>query len=683
LPQQWNAFINFENPNGHTINAKQRAAIEGWFKQFEDVLFNDAIWRDPVQGYRRFLDPIDFADYFVLNVLTRNGDGLLLSMFPWKGDDGKLRMGPAWDYNWSAYYISGGPTGSLMHRADQLWYSRLFQDPDFQQLYIDRWWELRRGPMSNQAMAAIIDAQAAEITPEKALLNGMPNPSEWSRRLNEMKSWLAQRADWIDGNYLRPPAFSQEGGEVPQGFSVAITGGSGTLWVTTDGSDPRAPGGNTSCSARVYSGPVAIHQPITVKARIRNGARWSGLATAVFLTPQDLAKLVITEIMYEPPALGAWTSEDLEFLELKNTGTDTLRLDGFQFTSGIEFTFPEGTRLAPGAFVVLAGNTEAFATKYPGVAAHGQFSGKLSNNGEALRLVTSVSTPVFELTYGTGASWPEAAAGGGFSIVPISPDLAFNASDGAFWRASTFPGGSPGVDDPPPVPECDPSGAPHIVLQPVPQSVVAGASLSLSVAVTNTAALPITYRWLRDGEEAPEGSFVLDDRVCFLTITNAQMSGAHYTVHVSNAACPSGFISSEALLSLETDTDSDGMPDTWETAHGFQPGAPSDADFDADDDGMPNATEYLAGTDPTDSASRLSITGVAVTEDGGAILSFRTRAARTYSVEFTDALGAGDWTRLAEICAWPEDREETLHDPGFRPNRFYRLITPANYRLSR
>jgi hypothetical protein len=498
-----------------------------------------------------------------------------------------------------------------------------------------------------------------------------------------MKFWLAQRADWIDGNYLRPPAFSQEGGEVPQGFSVAITGGSGTLWVTTDGSDPRAPGGNTSSSARVYSGPVAIHQPITVKARIRNGARWSGLATAVFLTPQDLAKLVITEIMYEPPALGAWTSEDLEFLELKNTGTDTLRLDGFQFTSGIEFTFPEGTRLAPGAFVVLAGNTEAFATKYPGVAAHGQFSGKLSNNGEALRLVTSVSTPVFELTYGTGASWPEAAAGGGFSIVPISPDLAFNASDGAFWRASTFPGGSPGVDDPPPVPECDPSGAPHIVLQPVPQSVVAGASLSLSVAVTNTAALPITYRWLRDGEEAPEGSFVLDDRVCFLTITNAQMSGAHYTVHVSNAACPSGFISSEALLSLETDTDSDGMPDTWETAHGFQPGAPSDADFDADDDGMPNATEYLAGTDPTDSASRLSITGVAVTEDGGAILSFRTRAARTYSVEFTDALGAGDWTRLAEICAWPEDREETLHDPGFRPNRFYRLITPANYRLSR
>jgi hypothetical protein len=174
LPQQVNAFINFENPNGYFINTNQRAAIEGWFRQFENVLYNDATWRDPVNGYTRYLDSVDFADYFVLNVLTRNGDGLLLSMFPWKGGDGKLRMGPAWDYNWSSYYISGGPTGSLLHQSDQLWYPRLFADPDFVQLYIDRWWDARRGPMSNAAMEAIIDRQAADISPAKALLNGLP-----------------------------------------------------------------------------------------------------------------------------------------------------------------------------------------------------------------------------------------------------------------------------------------------------------------------------------------------------------------------------------------------------------------------------------------------------------------------------------------------------------------------------
>lgn len=683
LPQQSNAYINFDNPNGHSISLKQRAAIEGWFKAFEDVLFSDAVWRDPVNGYRRFIDPVDFADYFVLNVLTRNGDGLLLSMFPWKGDDGKLRMGPAWDYNWSAYYVSGGPTGSLMHRSDQLWYSRLFADPDFTQLYIDRWWELRRGPMSNSGLKAIIDAQAAEITPEKALLNGMPSASEWSRRLRDMKSWLTQRADWIDSNYLRPPIFAQPGGEVPQGFSVTLTAGSGTVYVTTDNSDPRAPGGSVSPSARVYTTPFAVDQPMTVKARLRSGGKWSGLATAVFLTPQDLAKLVITEIMYEPPASGIWTGEDLEFLELKNMGASPLRLDGFRFTRGIEFMFSQGTQLAPGAFLVLAGNADAFLAMYPDVPIHGVFTGKLSNNGEVLRLETPVSTLVLEMAYGTDAPWPQAAVGGGFSAVPISPELALNSSDGALWRASTFPGGSPGAEDLPPAQGCDPDGAPSIVLQPMNRSTVPGVSLSLSVTVTNTALLPITYQWLRDGEAIPDGTFVLRESVCFLTITNAQAPGARYNVHVSNAACPDGFTSSEAFLSVEIDTDQDGMPDSWEVAFGFRPDAPADADLDADEDGMPNAAEYLAGTDPTDPASRLQIDAVAVTQDGGAILSFRARAARTYTVEFTDALGTGDWSKLEDICAWPEDREESVHDPGFRPNRFYRLITPAGYSRNR
>ena len=33
VPQQSNGFLNFDNPNGYTINTNQRAAIENWFKQ--------------------------------------------------------------------------------------------------------------------------------------------------------------------------------------------------------------------------------------------------------------------------------------------------------------------------------------------------------------------------------------------------------------------------------------------------------------------------------------------------------------------------------------------------------------------------------------------------------------------------------------------------------------------------
>ncbi|MBN2506653.1 MAG: lamin tail domain-containing protein [Verrucomicrobia bacterium] len=450
LPEQWNGYLNFDNPNGYVINPLQRAAIEAWFGQFEDVLYNNALWRDPVHGYRRYLDTVDFADYFILNVLTRNGDGLLISLFPWKGDDGKLRIGPAWDYNWSAYYVSGtNATGSLMHRGDRLWYERLFADPDFLQLYIDRWWDARRGPMSNAALDAIIDGQAADITPEKALLNGMPGVDEWTSRLNQMKTWLKTRATWIDGNYLHPPVFSQDGGLVADGFALLITGTNGTLFVTTDGADPRAPGGAVAATAQAYEPPIYIHAPTLVQARVNNGTNWSGLTRAVFYPPQDLNALAVTEIMYHPPASAAWTSDDLEFLELKNTGPSTLDLGALAF-SGIAFTFPNGTRLGPGEFCVLARNPDAFHSRYPGVAVSGVYGAQLANAGETLRLATPLGNTVFDVTYNDRAPWPLAADGHGFSAVPRHARAPDNSDEGTHWRASALPGGSPGADDPEP-----------------------------------------------------------------------------------------------------------------------------------------------------------------------------------------------------------------------------------------
>ncbi len=448
-PQQWNGFLNFDNPNGYAINTAQRSAIEGWFKRFEDVLYNNAAWRDPVTGYRRHLDTRDFADYFILNVLTRNGDGLLLSMFPWKGDDDKLRMGPAWDYNWSSYYVSGGPTGALMHRAEYLWYARLFADPDFQQQYIDRWWDLRRSVMSNAAMDSIINRQAAEIGVEKAMLNGLPSSAEWTKRLGQMKTWLKQRADWIDSNYLRPPSFNQEGGEVPDGFQVIITGVGGTLYVTTDGTDPRASGGGVAPSARTYAGPLSLHAPTLVQARVRQGSSWSGLSAATFSTPQDLAQLILTEIMYNPPAAGAWASDDLQFLELKNAGSRLLHLGNFTLRSGITFTFTNGTGLPPGEHFVLARNLAAFQDRYPGVTVRGLYTGKLSHGGETLELATPTGSLVWSVTYSDRAPWPIAADGFGFSAVP-QETMAVTESDGiSRWRASAAQGGSPGADDPP------------------------------------------------------------------------------------------------------------------------------------------------------------------------------------------------------------------------------------------
>ena len=79
--------------------------------------------------------------------------------------------------------------------------------------------------------------------------------------------------------------------------------------------------------------------------------------------------LRITEIMYHPadPTSGSYTSDDFQFIELKNTSaTQTLSLSGVRFTDGIAFDFTGSnvTSLAPGARALVVSNLAAFQSRY-------------------------------------------------------------------------------------------------------------------------------------------------------------------------------------------------------------------------------------------------------------------------------------------------------------------------------
>ncbi len=171
-------------------------------------------------------------------------------------------------------------------------------------------------------------------------------------------------------------------------------------------------------------------------------------------------QLRVSEINYAPlpptpaetTAIPGVSASDFEYIELVNTGGTTLSLAGSRFTRGIEFTFPLGASLAPGARVVLVSNQGAFIQRYgAGATIGGQYLGNLSNSGDTLRIVDSQGEEVLEFKY--EPSWFPQTDGGGYTLVArnAAPGWADYGSPSSplpnVWALSAATGGSPGVGD--------------------------------------------------------------------------------------------------------------------------------------------------------------------------------------------------------------------------------------------
>ena len=163
--------------------------------------------------------------------------------------------------------------------------------------------------------------------------------------------------------------------------------------------------------------------------------------------------LRVTEVNYNPGVHGA------EFIELSNlSDAEMLDLSGVSFSSGFAtpFVFADGTALPPTASILVVQNSTDFQAAYPEVPASliaGQYVGSLNNGGERIKLDHADGSTIMDFSYSDNSMWPQAADGGGASLVLIDPigsvpDL---EGKGYSWRSSTINGGTPGspaVDSP-------------------------------------------------------------------------------------------------------------------------------------------------------------------------------------------------------------------------------------------
>ena len=122
----------------------------------------------------------------------------------------------------------------------------------------------------------------------------------------------------------------------------------------------------------------------------------------------------------------------------------------------------------------------------------------------------------------------------------------------------------------------------------------------------------------------------------------------------------------------DLDDDNDGMPDAWESLHGFNARQPADGALDSDGDGALNRQEYVADTDPTNKASCLRL--VAISADGPVTIFFPSAASRRYSLQGVATLPEGAWSNVPG--AGPRagvDGQDFMTDTNEASYRFYRI----------
>lgn len=184
-------------------------------------------------------------------------------------------------------------------------------------------------------------------------------------------------------------------------------------------------------------------------------------------TGPRVGPIVISEIMHTPPAnLGAGAT-DMEFIELQNNSGKWVPLfdishpeNTWRLRSGIQYDFPQNTRLDAGARILIVGFDPVsqpqvlsrFRKHYQienVTSIYGPYSGKLNNSGDRIVLKKPDApqtapdqnigkvpyVTVDAVYYGVGTPWPESAVGSSESIQRI--DLGQFGSEPANWLSAT------------------------------------------------------------------------------------------------------------------------------------------------------------------------------------------------------------------------------------------------------
>ena len=227
----YKTFFQVEYPKITDITQLQFEYIQKYVNDFEAALLSPD-FQSPQAKWREMCDLDTFIDYFLITEFVKNVDGYRLSTFFYKeksSKGGKLKMGPAWDYNLAfgnADYYDGYKSTGWQYKINDIalpkgdtypapfWWQQLAQDSIFKTKTVKRWEVLRKTTFNPDNINKWIDSTATVLEPAmKRNFNKWPSVlgkyvwpnyyvgSTYQDEVNWIKEWIRTRTLWLDSQF--------------------------------------------------------------------------------------------------------------------------------------------------------------------------------------------------------------------------------------------------------------------------------------------------------------------------------------------------------------------------------------------------------------------------------------------------------------------------------------------------
>jgi len=270
-------------------------------------------------AYEPLVDVENLADYMLMNFYAGNNDW---DHHNWVAARNKVEPEKGFRFfSWDAEHLFTTATLDVTKEDNPNCPSHLFtklkDNAEFRILLADRVqkWFFNDGLLTPQSAVSRYLKRTAEI--EKAILCESARWGDYRRDVhprdndNDLytpeKYWV-KTLDWLTKTYFPPrtdlvinqlrlsgiypwinaPEFTHQGGSINNEIELGMNSNGGTIFYSVNGIDPREVGGTVATTGvYAYNSPLMINGNGTVKARVKEGTRWSAMTEATFSFPDS------------------------------------------------------------------------------------------------------------------------------------------------------------------------------------------------------------------------------------------------------------------------------------------------------------------------------------------------------------------------------------------------------------